>query len=173
VSVARAKFAAATQLYEQRERYQLRRWEIEQPQFPVLRVWFLGRDGTRRVGVRMQLRNYDFLPPSMTFIDHEGRLHSDQSLGLLLRPPEQTHIPPAIFREGILVVDRAGAFGGYLPGGHPFTERPFLCVRGTWEFHVHPQHADLPWDWIRPDPNYGLDYLLTHARANFRDDVFA
>ena len=40
-------------------------------------------------------------------------------------------------------------------------------------FHVHPQHADLPWEWIRTDADYGLDYLVTHARACIRDDVLA
>jgi hypothetical protein len=138
-------------------------------------VWFLGKAGTRRVGVRIQLRNYDFLPPSVLFVDRQARPLPDQSLGLLLRHPEESHVPPAIVNGQILVAERAPdkTFAGYLPGNHPFTERPFLCVRATWEFHIHPQHADVPWEWIRTDPAYGLDYLVTQARSCLRDDVFA
>jgi len=173
-TVARQKFTAATTLFERRHLYDARGWEVEEPSFPLLRVWFVGRDTTRRVGVRVALRNYDLTAPSLSFISSSGAHLRDEDLGLLLRPPDQTKIPPARYEGQLLFAQGpAGAFAGYLPGGHPLTQRAFLCIRGTWEFHSHPQHADVPWEWIRTDPNYGFDYLLTHARACFRDDVFA
>lgn len=171
--VAVEKFEVALALHSRRKVYRSKRWEVEKPVFPVLRVWFLDASDKRRVGVRFQLRNYDLLPASLTFIGSGGGFMSDQQLGLMLKPPDQTRVPPARYDGKVLFARGApGGFGGYLPGGHPITGRPFLCIRGTWEFHVHPQHADLPWDWLRGDPNYGLDYLLTHARASFRDEIF-
>jgi hypothetical protein len=173
-TVALQKFIAARALFERRELYFARGWEIEEPEFPLLRVWFVGPDHRRRVGVRIYLRNYDLTAPSLTFISPTSALLRDEDLGLLLRPPDQTKIPPARYEGQLLFAQSPkGTFAGYLPGGHPLTQRPFLCIRGTWEFHSHPQHADVPWEWIRTDPNYGLDYLLTHARACFREDVFA
>jgi hypothetical protein len=42
----------------------------------------------------------------------------------------------------------------------------------VWEYHVHPQHAEVAWEWIRSDPGYGLQYVLEQAHAAFRPDIF-
>jgi hypothetical protein len=131
-------------------------------------VWYRSRRGDRRVGVRLGLRNYDFLAPSLRFLRPDGTLHTDRSLGVLLAEPGQTHVPPLV-RNGRILLAKDG---GYLPGNHPFTLAPFLCIRGVWEFHVHPQHADVLWEWIRADPGYGLQYVLEHSFRAFRPDLW-
>jgi hypothetical protein len=120
--------------------------------------------------VRLQLRNYDGLAPSVEFLDERGRPHTQVTLGILLRAPELSHVPPYIMNGQMLV---PASRVGYLPGNHPFTDKPFLCIRGTWEFHVHPQHADVLWEWIRADPGYNLQYVIQHARDAFLPEVFA
>jgi hypothetical protein len=168
--VAREKFAAAWSLFNNRREFRPRGWEIEKPVFPFLKVMFEDRRRRPKAGVRLQLRNYDALPPSLEFLDDKGRPHTQVSLGILLRPPEESHVPPYV-RNGMIL--QPPNLIGYLPGNHPFTERPFLCIRGTWEFHVHPQHADILWEWIRADGSYSLQYLLEHAHHAFRPEVFA
>jgi hypothetical protein len=166
--VARAKFAAAERIYANRALFTPRGWRILEPAFPQLTVMFDAPGGRTIGGVRLQLRNFDFLPPSVTFLDADEQLHTVATLGLLLRPFEQSHVPPAI-RDGFMLI---ASTGGYLPGMHPFTQLPFLCIRGTWEFHVHPQHADIQWEWIRSERGYGLQYLIEQARGVFQEELF-
>ena len=57
---------------------------------------------------------------------------------------------------GISVADPAG---GVLPGSawppglyggeHPVLGRPFVCVRGTLDYHTHPSHTNDPWERYR------------------------
>jgi len=130
---------------------------------------FLDRTDRPKAGARLRLRNYDALPPSVEFLDERGRPHNQVTLGVLLRAPEVSRVPPYV-RNGLMLTPASGL--GYLPGNHPFTEKPFLCVRGTWEFHVHPQHADIMWEWIRADPAYNLQYILEHAHGAFLPELF-
>jgi hypothetical protein len=58
---------------------------------------------------------------------------------------------------------------------HPTTHRPFLCLRGTREYHEHPQHSGD--DWLLYRQGFGLFSLvmslwrvgidLIHPRLNF------
>jgi len=166
--VARTKFTAAEEIYQGRSAFEPRGWFIQPPLFPNLVVKFADRKGTVRAGVRLQLRNYDFMPPSVVFLNAESAPHSDVTLGVLLRQYEQSHVPPALHGGQMLVADN----GGYLPGGHPFTLQPLLCVRGVWEYHTHPQHAETMWESIRDDPAFGLQYVIEQAHAVFRQDLF-
>lgn len=34
-------------------------------------------------------------------------------------------------------------------GQHPILNRPFICIRGTGEYHAHPSHLSDPWDLYR------------------------
>jgi putative metal binding uncharacterized protein len=168
LAVARSKFAAAETIYAARDLYRKRGWVVEQPAFPILTVRFKDRRGNTKAGVQLLLRNYDFLPPSVTFLDENGRPHSAETLGLLLRPHPQANVPPAL-KDGYMLT---ASTGGYLPGAHPFTQLPFLCVKGVWEYHVHPQHAEVAWEWIRTDPGYGLQSVIANAHHAFQESVF-
>jgi len=166
--VARAKFTEASRLYEQRALFAPRGWVIDPPVFPLMTVQFLDQKQTVRCGVELQLRNYDFLPASVIFTNADRQPHTDMSLGSLLRPYEVSHVPPAI-KDGFML---RMSGGGYLPGLHPLTLRPFLCVRGVWEYHTHPQHVEILWESIRGLPGYGLQYVIEQAHNALRPEVF-
>ena len=165
---AASKFGAARDFYARRQVLAARGWLVDAPSDWRLRVMFSDRSGRVRAGVLLQMRNYDALPPSLVFLDESRRPHSQESLGVLLTDPGVSHVPPFL-QNGFMLVGQAG---GYLPGTHPFTNRPFLCIRGTWEFHMHPQHADVMWEWIRNDSGYNLQYLIENAQRAFRPDLF-
>lgn len=38
---------------------------------------------------------------------------------------------------------------GLYQGEHPTLQRPFVCVRGTIDYHAHPSHVDDVWDRYR------------------------
>lgn len=77
------------------------------------------------VTVGLDYRNYDLQPPSVTFLDPLSRAPSDPIV-----KPHQVEGQ----RLRLLV-----------PGGHPTTKRPFLCLPGVSEYHIHPEHDGDPW----------------------------
>lgn len=52
-------------------------------------------------------------------------------------------------------------------GVHPIVGRPFACIRGTAEYHLHPSHLDDRWDLHRGHIQLVdlLGHLLTKAGA--------
>lgn len=38
---------------------------------------------------------------------------------------------------------------GLCQGEHPVLARPFICIRGTSDYHHHPSHVDDTWDRYR------------------------
>lgn len=46
---------------------------------------------------------------------------------------------------------------------HPVHERPFVCIRGTFEYHTHPSHLGDRWDLYRG--RLQLTDLLGHLYA--------
>jgi hypothetical protein len=77
------------------------------------------------VCIRLEFENYDLWPPSLEFIDPISR--------------EPVHPPVNAF------VDAEQRPQNILVAGHPKTGRPFLCVRGTRQYHTHPQHSGDSW----------------------------
>jgi len=56
----------------------------------------------------------------------------------------------------VTITDADGAPlpGGAWPAGlnhgqHPILDRPFICIRGTAEYHAHPSHLADAWDLYR------------------------
>lgn len=45
-------------------------------------------------------------------------------------------------------------------GEHPLLGRPFICIRGTFEYHSHPSHLEDQWDRYRG--RIALADLLEH-----------
>ncbi|MES2304296.1 MAG: putative metal-binding protein [Gemmatimonadota bacterium] len=54
--------------------------------------------------------------------------------------------------------DPTGVFNG---GAHPATGRPFVCMRGSREYHAHPSHIAELWEGIRRSSAYDLGGILT------------
>lgn len=70
----------------------------------------------------------------------------------------------------IVLCDAAGVTLKSLPtnptgifnaGPHPSLGRPFVCMRGTREYHIHPSHTSDAWDALRGHPSYTLGGILT------------
>lgn len=95
----------------------------------------------RAFGVRVSMDDYDQLAPSVTF--------HDPWTWELLRPG---NLPPA------LLLDDKGTVRSVLLDQHPLTNVPFLCMRGTREYHEHPQHTGD--DWMLMRGCWGLFDLL-------------
>lgn len=79
--------------------------------------------------VRFDYSNYDLWPPSLTFIDFFTGEPSAAPLGNAWLPTPDGKV------HDILLVHPSG--------------KPFLCVRGTREFHEHPEHTGEPWALYR------------------------
>jgi hypothetical protein len=77
--------------------------------------------------VRFDYSNYDLWPPSLSFID--------LFTGDVTRLPLQAFLTTANVTQNILL-------------DHP-SGKQFLCVRGTREFHEHPQHTGELWALYR------------------------
>lgn len=75
---------------------------------------------SRPLRLRMIADNWDDVPPSIELLNPDGSTLSGQ-------------IPGGIFH----------------PGPHPSTGRPFVCMRGTREFHTHPSHLNESWSQYR------------------------
>lgn len=76
-----------------------------------------------------------------------------------------------------LSVSFVGATGEPLPheqwlpgishGIHPVTTRPWVCLRGTLEYHLYPGHTSDSWDLSRADLRLAdvAAHILTRAQA--------
>jgi hypothetical protein len=69
---------------------------------------------------------------------------------------------------GFAVVDAAGNVlppeqwpAGLCHGIHPTLQRPWLCIKGCFEFHTFPGHTNEPWDLDRSQIR--LTNLLSHV----------
>lgn len=79
------------------------------------------RFGENRI-LALDARNYDAEPVGVGFVNADGT-----ALGCAEWPP------------------------GLCQGEHPILGgRPFICIRGTSDYHHHPSHVDDTWDRYRP-----------------------
>ncbi len=97
---------------------------------------------TRAFGVRVMMDDYDQRAPSVTFRD----------------PWTWEPLPAHALPIGYTVEQGDKAQRVRLDI-HPITKQPFLCLRGTREYHEHPQHTGDSWMLYRG--NKGLFDLLT------------
>jgi len=105
-----------------------------EPQFVRVELSALA---ARAFGVRVDLENFDQCAPGVTF-------HDPFSWELL--PIDQLPIGQN--------VDEHGKALRVLLDGDSQKKRPFLCMRGTREYHEHPQHTGDEWALYRGQ--YGL-----------------
>lgn len=78
--------------------------------------------------LRMRADQWNELPPSVELLDAAGN-------------PNATPMPGGIFN----------------PSAHPNTGMPFVCMRGTLEYHTHPSHTQEVWDQYKGTD--GMDLL--------------
>lgn len=113
----------------------LRDWHIFGLEYPVLDVGFRSNRSTD-IRIRMRCNDYNDLPPSFELLSTNGELLT-----------EVRRDPAGIFNSS----------------PHPFTGRPFICMRGSREYHQHPSHLVDPWDGLRNLSGYDLGGILTQV----------
>lgn len=91
----------------------------------------------RPFGARISLEDFDQLPPSVVFCD----------------PFSWEEMPYQVLHRGNHIGDNGNAFCVLL-GDHPLNKKPFLCMRGIREYHLHPQHTGD--DWMQYRVHCGL-----------------
>jgi hypothetical protein len=112
-----------------------REWEVLTREFPVLEVVFRA-PGRVPLRTRFTCPDWNELPPSIALLTLEGT-----TLASIPRDP-------------------AGVFNA---SPHPTSGLPFICMRGSLEYHTHSSHLNDPWDAIRGLSAYDLGGLVTQV----------
>lgn len=106
-----------------------RGWAVVTAEYPILDVVF-GHATAEPLRIRMTCDQWNDLPPSIELLSASG-VHL-------------TSAPPSV----------GSIFNG---SAHPSTGRPFVCMRGSREFHTHSSHLGERWDGYRGKS--GMDLL--------------
>jgi hypothetical protein len=112
---------------------QRRQWVFHGLDFPVIDCSFQST-GRTTLRIRMTCEDWNDLPPAIN-------LHAAD--GSLLTAPLSN--PSNVFH----------------PGPHPATQKLFICMRGSREYHTHPSHVSDPWDALKGKSSYTLGGILT------------
>lgn len=120
-----------------------RGWRIVATEFPVLDVVFNHSTATA-LRLRLICSDWNELPPSIELLDLSG--------DYLTRKPRNTDTQ-------------------FHPGAHPQTNRPFVCMRGSREYHTHPQHVGDLWANYRGQPGMDLGGILFQLWRVWRRSV--
>lgn len=113
--------------------FSLRGWLVHSKNYPVLDIAFVA-EGWPTLRVQMVCDRWNELPPSIRLLDSEGTpLHSTPR----------------------------GPGGVFNPSAHPRTGLPFICMRGSQEYHTHPSHLNDDWSCYRGQSSYDLGGILT------------
>ncbi len=108
-----------------------RGWTVVTAQYPVLDVIF--NHPTRPpLRLRMTCVEWDDLPPSIELLTADG-----------------AYIPPSLPADHPYSYVFTGGSSIFNSGPHPNTNRPFICMRGSLEFHTHSSHLQESWDNYR------------------------
>ena len=97
---------------------------------------------SRPLRLRMSAPNRDDQPPSIELLNPDGS-------------PLPAPIPGGVFH----------------PGPHPNTGRPFICMRGSLEFHTHPSHLNESWAQYRGQDGMGLIGILMQIADAWREQT--
>jgi Predicted metal binding domain len=118
-------------------------WDVVDATYPVLAVVFTHPGSKRRVGFRFLCDDWDELPPSLS----------------LFHPETGQELP----------WDKWPQQGWSAGNPHPTTGKPFLCLPGIREYHIHSSHLGDKWDNLRGRQTYSLRYILHRVQSRFGD----
>lgn len=124
-------------------------WIVNEASYPILDVTFV-RPGKRSIRVRLSCEGWDDEPPSMTLLTPDGEP---------LESPWQGGNPEY---AGLFTPGPSGntIFNG---GPHELTGKPFVCMRGSKEFHTYSGHRHELWDNYRGQTGNDLLGLLAQV----------
>jgi hypothetical protein len=110
-----------------------RNWKLYGNEFPILDVGFRA-EGRVELRVRLVAKNWNDEPPSVELLNSAGEF--------LTQLPRH---PGSVFNNGI----------------HPATGRPFVCMAGAREYHIHSSHVNDSWENYKRKAAYTLGGILT------------
>jgi hypothetical protein len=118
-----------------------RGWSLNEAAFPMVDVTFQAK-GRTPLRLRLACRHFNEQPPGIDLLRSDG-----------------SFLPVNSSNPG-------GNTGVFNMSAHPATGRPFVCMRGSREYHVHPNHARDSWAPLAANDNYtllGILYQLWNA----------
>jgi hypothetical protein len=118
-------------------------WKLIDTTYPILAVAFTHPRSKRCVGFRFLCDDWDELPPSLSLFD----LETGEELPWEKWPQQ----------------------GWSVGNPHPVTKKPFLCLPGIREYHIHSSHLSDRWDNLRGRDSYLLRYLVHRVQQRFED----
>lgn len=145
INVSKLKFNREVEsLLSLQSELRKRGWIIESTNYPIARVTFLATGVTPPVAaltVDIDFTNYNICAPSVRFLD----------------PVKFAPIfIPALRRL------QDGNVQNLMIQNHSKTKEPFLCLPGTYQYHIHPQHDGDSWDIHRYSGEGTLYFILEH-----------
>ena len=120
-----------------------RRWTIHRIEFPILDCEFT-HDEKPHLRVRFHCDGWNTLPPSIELLTSDGE-------PLTVVPGRKT----SVFNHS----------------AHPITGKPFICMRGSREYHTHGSHVADLWEPLRGQSKYSLGGVLTQVWNAWRKEV--
>ena len=118
-------------------------WRLLEAAYPILDVIF-ERGAVPPLRVRLTCDGWNDLPPSIALLSPDGRP---------IQPPWPSGDPA---QQELFSRSR----GVLNPGPHEITGLPFVCMRGSREFHTHSSHRAESWDNYRDQSGNDLVGLL-------------
>lgn len=112
-----------------------RNWKLYTREFPVLDIGFRA-SGRNELRLRFIAKNWDDDPPSIILLNAEGGFLTQQQLQVM-HYPNVFNINP-----------------------HPLTNRPFVCMAGSLEYHNHTNHLNDSWDNYKRRDAYTLGGIM-------------
>lgn len=165
-AVCRAKFERELADYRKLENDHIRRgWLLTKAEWPEIFVVF----GVPQLNppailfaANIDFTDYDFYPPSVTLVHPFTQVPykaSEAPSSLLRAVPAQ--LPPQIIAMGIPLnaqMQQQPLLVNFTPD-----EIPFVCVKGTFEYHTNPAHTADSWFSYRGKGNEGTLYYLLNV----------
>jgi hypothetical protein len=110
----------------------LRGWTIVEVKYPVLDVVF-NHATAKPLRLRLNCTDWGELPPAIDLLEADG--------AYLATVPNNTN---SVFNQG----------------PHERTHRPFICMRGSREYHTHSGHVSDRWDNYRGQSGMDLGGIV-------------
>lgn len=118
-------------------------WEIAKAEYPILDVVLTHPRSKRRVGFHFVCDDWNEQAPSLILFDPEFK----SQFGW----------------------DQWPQGGWSVHADHPTLHRPFLCLAGIREFHLHSSHLNDHWSGLRGKASYSLGNIVHRVQQRFGD----
>lgn len=111
----------------------LRGWQLFGRDYPILDVGF-SAPGRTSLRLRLMCDDWNDAPPSIILLTLGG--------GPIAQVPQ-------------------GGGSVFHQGPHPQTGKPFICMAGSYEYHIHPNHTSDNWSNYKTRSGYDLGGIVT------------